>query len=295
MKPCPVQPNFAAAFVKLGKPCCSLKTRNGKIAEIVKKSLSFQQGAVINESKRRLCLLRVASGSVTAFTSREAHHVAPLGCTVTALTLFIYSVDAGGVKDKKDTPVKDKKDTPPKDKKKYEVPKDAIEGKVKSVDLKEPSFTITLSTGKDRMFVVDAKTEFWGPRGGDRGTGPAGLKDDCMEKGYVIHVVASKEGKTAVDVHLPARKNGRRIPRRTKTRTRRIRSKNNLTQQGRPSKLACGFALWRARNRKRGSHFFASNTSRNSIRMFAHERRSALALYAMPFMPFSSAPGTVKL
>ena len=122
------------------------------------------------------------------------------GCAVLGLSLMVLGVDAGGVKDKvKDGGVKDKA----KEKKKYEVPKDAIAGKVKSVDLKEKSFVIVLESGKDRKFLVDDKTEFWGPRGGDRGTGPEGLKDRCMEKGHELHVEASKDGKTATNVHLP--------------------------------------------------------------------------------------------
>jgi len=94
-----------------------------------------------------------------------------------------------------------------KDKKKFEVPKDAITGTVKNVDLKANSFTITLADKKDRTFKVDDKTEFWGPKGGDRGTGAKGLMDDCMEKGYEIRVVAlAKDAKTAKDVFLPNRK-----------------------------------------------------------------------------------------
>ena len=90
--------------------------------------------------------------------------------------------------------------------KKFEVPKDAIAGTVKSVDEKKPSFTITLEKGKDRTFLVDKATEFWGPKGGDRGTGAKGLTDDCMAKGYEIKVVPAKDGKTAKDVYLPKRK-----------------------------------------------------------------------------------------
>jgi hypothetical protein len=122
------------------------------------------------------------------------------GLVTVALVLFSLAVEGGGgaqIKDK-DTP----KDQP---KKKFAVPADAIAGKVKSVDLKMPSFTITAS-GKDRKFAVDAKTEFWGPKGGDRGTGPDGLKDDCMAVGYDIKVAASKDGKSATDVYLPNRK-----------------------------------------------------------------------------------------
>ena len=67
------------------------------------------------------------------------------------------------------------------DKKKFEIPKDAIAGTVKSVDEKAAKFIITVK-GKDKTFTVDAKTEFWGPKGGDRGTGPKGLADECMAK-----------------------------------------------------------------------------------------------------------------
>jgi hypothetical protein len=91
--------------------------------------------------------------------------------------------------------------------KKFEVPKDAISGTVQFVDLKGSSFTIAVEKAKgNRAFFVDDKTEFWGPKGGDRGTGAKGLKDDCMAAGYTIKVVATKDGKTAKDVYLPARK-----------------------------------------------------------------------------------------
>lgn len=135
-----------------------------------------------------------------------------LGCGLMMLSFCVAGLDAGGAKDavKKDAVKKDavKKDTAKdvvKDKGK-EIPKDAITGKIKSVDLKGKAFTITLATGKDHKFMVDEKTEFWGPRGGDRGTGPEGLRDRCMEDGYELRVVASKDGKTAVDVHLPFHK-----------------------------------------------------------------------------------------
>jgi hypothetical protein len=87
-----------------------------------------------------------------------------------------------------------------------EVPKDAIAGTVKSVDLKANTFTIALADKKDRTFKVDEKTEFWGPKGGDRGTGPKGLTDDCMGTGYEIKVTPAKDAKVAKDVYLPVRK-----------------------------------------------------------------------------------------
>ena len=91
------------------------------------------------------------------------------------------------------------------DKKKFEIPKDAIAGTVKSVDEKAAKFTITVK-GKDKTFTVDAKTEFWGPKGGDRGTGPKGLADDCMAKGYEIKVVPAKDQTVAKGVYLPNKK-----------------------------------------------------------------------------------------
>src|SRR5262249_21159440 len=102
------------------------------------------------------------------------------------------------------------------DKGKKVPPKDAIAGTVKSVDLKANSFTLTVTGGKDRTFGVDDKTEFWGPKGGDRGTGPKGLKDDTMSKGYEIKVVAAKDGKTAKEVFLPNRKTETKIEEKKK-------------------------------------------------------------------------------
>jgi hypothetical protein len=106
--------------------------------------------------------------------------------------VVVLGIDAAGQQKDKD--------------KKFEIPKDAIAGKVKSVDLKAPSFTLSMDKGKDRTFMVDKATEFWGPKGGDRGTRPDGLKDDCMAPGYEIKVAASKDGKTAKKVYLPNRK-----------------------------------------------------------------------------------------
>lgn len=116
-----------------------------------------------------------------------------LGLAIVGISLGVFGLHAGaGGKDAKD--------------KKFEIPKTAIAGTVKAVDLKTSKFTITLSDGKARTFGVDDKTEFWGPKGGDRGTGAKGLKDDCMEKGYEIKVVAAKDGKIAKNVYLPNRK-----------------------------------------------------------------------------------------
>ncbi len=90
--------------------------------------------------------------------------------------------------------------------KKFEVPKNAVSGTVKSVNHTKATFTITTKKGTERTFLVDDKTEFWGPKGGDRGSGAKGLKDDCMARGYEIKVMPRKDGKTAKDVFLPERK-----------------------------------------------------------------------------------------
>ena len=92
------------------------------------------------------------------------------------------------------------------DKKKFEISKDAIAGTVKSVDEKAAKFTITVK-GKDKTFTVDAKTEFWGPKGGDRGTGPKGLADECMAKGYETWSCRQKNRLSPRTCTCPTRKN----------------------------------------------------------------------------------------
>jgi len=115
-------------------------------------------------------------------------HAVRISALALLLCAFAFQATAGGDKDKK-----------------FEVPKDAIVGVVKSVDLKKASFTLKVAK-KDRVFLVDKATEFWGPKGGDRGTGAKGLDDDCMAAGYEIRVRATADGKTAKDVYLPNRK-----------------------------------------------------------------------------------------
>jgi hypothetical protein len=111
------------------------------------------------------------------------------------VVLCLLAAEVGTGQDKKDKG------------KKFEVPRDAIAGVVKAVDMKKATFTVTtVKDKKERTFLVDKKTEFYGPKGGDRGTGPDGLKDDCMAPGYEIHVVPAKDGKIAKDVYLPVRK-----------------------------------------------------------------------------------------
>jgi hypothetical protein len=122
-------------------------------------------------------------------------HVFGLASFVLVLAIALQSSGQGKDKDKD-------KDKP------FEVPKNAVSGTVKSVNEKKASFTIT-AKGAERTFLVDEKTEFWGPKGGDRGTGVKGLTDDCMAPGYEIKVMPRKDGKTAKDVFLPERKSSK--------------------------------------------------------------------------------------
>src|SRR5262245_39691902 len=78
-----------------------------------------------------------------------------------------------------------------------------VVGKVKAVDLKKQSVTLTTEGGKDRAFRVDEKTRFVGPRGG---VSKDGLKDDRLAKGSEVKVTPAPDGKTAREVRLPVRK-----------------------------------------------------------------------------------------
>jgi hypothetical protein len=107
-----------------------------------------------------------------------------VGCVLVLTAMVAVQSDAGG------------------DKTKGKDDKKLVMGKVKSVDTVKHAFTITLETGKDRMFAVNDQTKFIGPKGG-KGDG---LKDDRMDKGYEVKVLPSTDGKLAMEVHLPFRK-----------------------------------------------------------------------------------------
>jgi hypothetical protein len=80
--------------------------------------------------------------------------------------------------------------------------KDVV-GIVKEVSVKEKRFVLTLPDKSDRTFLVNKETKFTGPRGSDR---EDGLQDDCMSKGYEVHVVPAQDDKIAKEVKLPLRK-----------------------------------------------------------------------------------------
>lgn len=112
-----------------------------------------------------------------------------------ALLLGFAAFDSGMAQEKKDNGTKQERTDPQKI-------KGAVIGKIKTVDVDNSSFTISPDKGKDRTFKVNDKTQFMGPLGGKG----EGLKDDRMEKGNVVVVIPTADGKTAKEVHLPYRK-----------------------------------------------------------------------------------------
>ena len=90
-------------------------------------------------------------------------------------------------------------------KKDKKVTKAGIAGKVKKVDVKKGTLTITATkTKKDRKFKVTSKTKIVGPRDGvseDR------LKDDRFAKGAKVTVLTDADGKvTEIRLGTPAKK-----------------------------------------------------------------------------------------
>jgi hypothetical protein len=81
--------------------------------------------------------------------------------------------------------------------------KGGIEGKVKSVDVKNETLTIVTGQGRERTFTVTKETNMLGPRGGKV---RHRLKDKRFHEGMSVTVVA--EGNTASEVHLGFQRGG---------------------------------------------------------------------------------------
>jgi hypothetical protein len=110
------------------------------------------------------------------------------------------------VKDKvvKKDAVKDKG----KDKEKKAPPKIALKsvvGPVTGIDLAKGTFTVGQPDSKSRTFIVNDDTKFVGPKGGSRGMGKPGLKDETLVNGAAVRVAFGQDGQVALEVHLPAR------------------------------------------------------------------------------------------
>jgi hypothetical protein len=144
---------------------------------------------------------------------------------ILGIALAVTSVGTAGEKDKevkkdvvKDV-VKDKKLEPAKDagkgekdkkdkKEKKEPPKvelKSVAGEVTIVDVLKGTITVGIEGGKSQTFTVNDDTKFVGPKGGSRGLGKPGMKDETMTKGAAVRVVFAQDEKVALEVHLPAR------------------------------------------------------------------------------------------
>jgi hypothetical protein len=107
--------------------------------------------------------------------------------------------DAGKDKiEKKDKKDKDKKDAPKLDLK-------SVAGEVTAIDFQKGAFSLGAADGKARTFMVNDDTKFVGPKGGSRGLGVPGLKDETLVKGAAVRVVFAQDGKVALEIHLPTR------------------------------------------------------------------------------------------
>jgi hypothetical protein len=76
---------------------------------------------------------------------------------------------------------------------------------VVKVDLEKMMLTVKVD-GKSLDLMIADDTKFIGPRGGDRGIGKKGLKDDVLAPGAEIRFVGSASGKQIEEIHLPIRK-----------------------------------------------------------------------------------------
>ena len=76
-------------------------------------------------------------------------------------------------------------------------------GTVVSVDVAKMLLIVKVE-GKNVELTISEGTKFIGPRGGNRGTGEKGPKDDVLAPGAEIHFV--KAGKQVEEIHLPVRK-----------------------------------------------------------------------------------------
>jgi hypothetical protein len=92
--------------------------------------------------------------------------------------------------------------------------KGGIEGKIKSVDVKDGTLTIVTAQGRERTFAVTKETTMVGPRGGKV---RHRLKDKRFHEGMSVTVVA--EGNTASAVHLGFQRGGEASAKAAKSET----------------------------------------------------------------------------
>jgi hypothetical protein len=154
--------------------------------------------------------------------------LAVVSSAVLGLCLAVFNVGEAGDKDKvvknkdvvkdkdvKKDVVKDKdlkkdvvkeKEKDKKDKKEpAKVELQSVAGEITGFDVAKGTVTIGQAGSKSRTFIVNDDTKFVGPKGGSRGMGKAGLKDETLVKGAAVRVAFAQDDKVALEVHLPAR------------------------------------------------------------------------------------------
>jgi hypothetical protein len=77
-----------------------------------------------------------------------------------------------------------------------------VKGTLIKVEMKKQQLLLKTDDGK-KMYSIDAKTKFVGPRGG---VSDAGIKDDRLKPGTPLELVVAGNNKTLREVHLPERK-----------------------------------------------------------------------------------------
>jgi len=77
-----------------------------------------------------------------------------------------------------------------------------VKGTLVKIEVKKQQIVLKTDDGK-KIYAVDSKTKFLGPRGG---ASDAGIKDDRLKPGAALELVIAGNNKTVREVHLPERK-----------------------------------------------------------------------------------------
>jgi hypothetical protein len=93
----------------------------------------------------------------------------------------------------------------PKDGNRPKPEQRATTATVVKVNLEKMILTVK-AEGKTFDLTVGDETKFIGPKGGKRGTGAIGLKDDALKEGAEIQFTPGKDGKPVEEIRLPFRK-----------------------------------------------------------------------------------------
>jgi hypothetical protein len=78
-----------------------------------------------------------------------------------------------------------------------------VKGKVIKVDVAKKTLTIQTKDGAKKVYEINDKTKFLGPRGG---VSDLGLRDDRVTAGAEVKLIVAGNNRTLREVHLPVRK-----------------------------------------------------------------------------------------